>query len=945
VETENNPPEREIAPEDNHPRLREAEDLAAIGRAANSTLNLSKIYIQVANALENYVQFDRITISLTRDSGETERVFVSGIGERELPVSAITARPNESFTRNPDGSIIHTTISKSSNPASMWNKLGLKSWAEVIIPTPRGDLGFLSVRSKTENAYKDIDLERLNKAANQLAPAIVNAQLYEQTQQESELRNVLAELGRIATSTLDIGDVYDDVAKLIARVIPFERLAVASIQSGSGINQIEYATGTPMKSQLVGTQIILDQQITDYLNEFGKPVVVDSDFAKKFPLLEQYVQLGEKSGLKSWLVAPLIWEGLAIGSLALRHSKANFYKENHLKTAALISDQLSGAISSSLSYRKERRANEVQAALADLGRIATSTLDIGDVYDEIAETVSRVIPIDRLVVSSYENSGTIGVTEYVDGVPMADTEIGTKKAIPVDISEFIVKFRSPFIVDDVIQSQHPGIKYFSDAAKSSGLHSWLLAPLIWRDEIIGGLHFRHKKENIYDNDDLLYSGLIAQQISGAIANSLSYRKERRENEVQAALANISIVVSQDLELQRVYNSVADELSRLIHYDRLAIVLFDRETDDLTIDFARGVSPAGDTPGIVITRQNQNRTWRWHLDKNLETIPTERDIAMENLGLKSWIQAPTGMQPDGPDGFLSIRAFAENQYTNSDLELLTLIAKQITPSIQNARLYQQSLKLNEQRQRANALDEENIELQRIADARSEFLSTVSHELRTPLTSISAFADILARNKPENLDQAQIKQIEVIKRSTTSLTTLIDDLLDVSTADAQQLNLNRAPFSLNDLIAEFETGTTTTLQNKNQNLTIKNENENIWIDADRARITQILNNLISNASKYSPPKTEITLSATTNEGKLTIAITDHGNGIAPNDLPSVFAPFFRATDTKTRQQQGTGLGLTIVKTIVELHLGEIQIQSKLEKGTTVTFWIPGITPKPN
>ncbi len=313
-------------------------------------------------------------------------------------------------------------------------------------------------------------------------------------------------------------------------------------------------------------------------------------------------------------------------------------------------------------------------------------------------------------------------------------------------------------------------------------------------------------------------------------------------------------------------------------------------------------------------------------------------------MQSWIQAPIGLEASGPDGFLSLRSQTQNTYTPEDEKLLVEIAKQVTPSIQNARLYNQAKEISEHLERAAQLDEENIELQRIADSRSEFLSTVSHELRTPLTAISAFGDILRRNTRGNLNKREIDQVDVIRRSAATLATLIDDLLDVSRADTGRLAVERSNFEIQAFINELKPTFKSFTESKNQTLTIRNIESPQWINADRSRLGQIVNNLIVNASKYSPESSTIEMTVDVSEGKLYLTVEDHGIGISPNDLSSVFTPFFRAANTQTQQENGTGLGLTVVKQLVNEHGGEVEMTSELDHGTKVSIWLPGIISPP-
>ena len=748
--------------------LQEERDLAEVGRAANSTLDLNMCFEAIAPALQPYVQHDRLAISLIHPDGTLKRAFVTGIGHNEVSSGTDVVSSDIQRARNEAGDIQLSGHSDHIRPGGMMDRLGLKSWAEVPIETPRGLIGYLAVRSLQPDAYKPEHLERLRRVANQIAPAITNAMLFSQTQEESKLGSVLAELGRITTSTLDISDVYDDVTNLIASVIPFDRLTVSSIDTEKEFNLIEYVTGKPMASQEVGSQNPLSEEVIRFLSQHKLPVIVDATLTKQFPFLKEYTELGIRNGLNSWFAAPFIWQGSPIGTLAFRHSGTDVYNESHLRNA----------------------------------------------------------------------------------------------------------------------------------------------------------------------------GLIADQLSGAIANSLNYRNEREQNEIQSALAGVTMAISQDLDLHYIYDRLADELENLIPYDRLAITHYELDTRKTTIQYARGITLPGELPGDDVTNISDPAHWKQLVLAGEDENETDRAQQLRDIGLNSWVQSTIGTHPNGPDGFISLRSKNVDQYSDDDLELLKMFCERVTPALQNARRFEQAQELSKQRQIAKNLDEENIELQRQADARTEFLSSVSHELRTPLTAISAFTDVLNKNNTNNLSDRQMQHIAVIRRSTDSLTSLIDDLIDESKAVGGRLEITKEPFSVEETFTEFLATANQVAAQKDQEIFVIDECENCWIDADKNRILQVLNNLISNAHKYSEPNSQIRFSVKKEQGKLFISVVDQGIGISSNDIGNIFTPFFRSANDQTRSQSGTGLGLTIVKTIVELHGGEIQVQSNLGEGTNFSLWLPGV-----
>lgn len=247
----------------------------------------------------------------------------------------------------------------------------------------------------------------------------------------------------------------------------------------------------------------------------------------------------------------------------------------------------------------------------------------------------------------------------------------------------------------------------------------------------------------------------------------------------------------------------------------------------------------------------------------------------------------------------------------------------------------------ERVRRQRVQEANVHLVRSAEARIEFLGQISHELRTPQTSLTTFAHILDE-KTETLSTERIKShAEVISRSARRLEVLIDDLFDASGAETGEFKLDLNTIDLPVVVAN-------TINDYEHQLTIRDQELTVEIDvssgshfhalADPARIAQVVTNLVSNASKYSWPGSAINIFCAFEDGKYIVKVTDHGDGIKPDDLQKIFTPFFRADNEFVRSVPGAGLGLTICRSIVELHDGRISIESELNVGTTVTFTIP-------
>ncbi|MDP6822642.1 MAG: HAMP domain-containing sensor histidine kinase [Dehalococcoidia bacterium] len=247
-------------------------------------------------------------------------------------------------------------------------------------------------------------------------------------------------------------------------------------------------------------------------------------------------------------------------------------------------------------------------------------------------------------------------------------------------------------------------------------------------------------------------------------------------------------------------------------------------------------------------------------------------------------------------------------------------------------------LSEQRIASTRMDIENRELQRLDDERGKLIGLVSHELRTPLTSVLAFTEILSKRQSGRSAEKNREHLGVIKRSGSHLLEMIDEMLDMSRIESAEIPLDTAELDVSDLVTEIGQKIDPILQIKKQKLQVFGDVDGCRILADRGRLDQVLMNLLSNASKYSPPGTAIQLEVRLTRSELRASVRDQGIGIAEEDRRRIFGKFYRVDRDETRGEPGTGLGLAIVQSIIDRHGGSITVSSGLGGGSTFEFQIP-------
>jgi signal transduction histidine kinase len=222
-------------------------------------------------------------------------------------------------------------------------------------------------------------------------------------------------------------------------------------------------------------------------------------------------------------------------------------------------------------------------------------------------------------------------------------------------------------------------------------------------------------------------------------------------------------------------------------------------------------------------------------------------------------------------------------------------------------------------------------------KSAFLATMSHELRTPLNSIIGFTGILLQKLVGPLNNEQEKQLTMVQGSAHHLLELINDVLDISKIEADQVVVYPETFDMGTAIQKSVEKVTPMAEKKNLSLITAVTPDEIIIFSDRRRVEQILINLLNNAVKFTEHG-EVRLECKVENDQVVTQVIDTGIGIKPEDVQVLFKPFQQIDIGITRQYEGTGLGLSICKRLVELLGGEIHVESKLGYGSTFSFTLP-------
>lgn len=236
-----------------------------------------------------------------------------------------------------------------------------------------------------------------------------------------------------------------------------------------------------------------------------------------------------------------------------------------------------------------------------------------------------------------------------------------------------------------------------------------------------------------------------------------------------------------------------------------------------------------------------------------------------------------------------------------------------------------------------LSKKNIELARLNEMKNHFLGMVVHDLRNPLSVISSYSEFLQEEK-ENLSEEQIEFISQIKSSSTFMLNMVTDLLDVTSIESGKLEMKYEETDIDHLICRNIKFQRPFAAKKSIAIKYEPAFPSFTAKVDPSKMDQVITNILTNAVKYSNPGTEVTARLEVTADEIIIAITDQGLGIRKNELDNLFKPFQKTSTKSTGGETSTGLGLFIVKKIVEGHGGRITVESEPGKGSTFTITLP-------
>jgi len=803
----------------------------------------------------------------------------------------------------------------------------LKARVEAKLPVTGKSL-------KNENSRVRQLQKRLKEALKREAEAI---------EQQTATREILRVISRSPT---DIQPVFDTVAESAARLCEAQDAGIfrrdgdrllfvahhGPIPFGPvGEFSIPLVRGTANGRSVLDAQTIHVADLQTEVHEFPE----GSEGARRF-------------GHRTFLIVPLMREGVAIGSISVRRIEAQLFTDRQVALLQTFADQAVIAIENvrlftELESRNSelRVALEQQTATAEILRvISRSQTDVQPVFDTIVRSAVRLC--SGLFSSLFQFDGElIHFVAQNNFTPEALAEIHrifptrpTRAFLP---GRAILE-RAVVHIPDVLDLD-PEFRVQA-VARTLGFRSGLWVPMLREGAPIGVISVMRAEAGPFSDSEIELLKTFADQAVIAVENVRLFKElQARTRELTqsveklTALGEVSRAVTSTLDVETVLDTIVSRASQLAGADGCSIFEYDEGAEQFALRATHNDDRAFvEALRAVPLRKGEGLMGRAAEMREPIQIPditqpgayssSVRDTLIR-FGYRALLSVPL-LREDQIIGSLSFNRKAPGEFPPEVVEVLKTFATQSALAIQNARLFRE-------------IADKSAQLEAAGRHKSEFLANMSHELRTPLNAIIGFSEILAERMFGDINEKQTEYLQDILESGRHLLSLINDILDLSKIEAGRMELELSEFDLPTAIDNALILVRERASRRGIRLGSTVDERLGMIGGDERKVKQVLLNLLSNALKFTPEGGRIDVGARLEDGVAEVSVADTGVGIAPADQEAVFEEF-RQVGAADKKAEGTGLGLALSRKFIELHGGRIWVKSEPGTGSSFTFTLP-------
>lgn len=763
---------------------------------------------------------------------------------------------------------------------------------------------------KNDQAYQQSDIDQVELLTSLFSAVLEkfdHTQTYQKQNYENTIRNHIAEA---LTTSKDLEQVLEKIFHQLNKILAIRDLSL--------ILRNEETQAYERVFSIKDEKIKIKTTNTESLK---------TDFKGKKAIITGQITVTEENG--SCLTIPVLDDEEIIGVLSIgNQDKEGVFNECDFNFIHYLASVVTSAVQiHNLNLVNQRQKQQI------------------DVFNQVSEQLTSIMHLDSLLVNILDAAMTIlncssGVLMVIDenrdefvfqatAGPVGSGLQGARFPTHAGFAGQAYTTRQPIISNQVdktslwFKDQHPAV-----VAKIENL---MAVPLVAHGQVFGILELINKRNELpFLESDQKILERFANQAAIAVYNASRYSETDKALEARVEELYIMQQIDRHLnETQDIDQALQRMLEAALKHTSAChgtIGLIDQYTD--TYENVWQVHPSEDNPKKLDDIDLPEQAWF--------SSEIFKDQMLHNPKLSSGIELPVTIQwhylvysdlEDDQAFLLILHTESSEKLTKGDRAFLSSLKDHGIIALKNALLYQ--------------------DLNSAIQAKNEFISFISHELKNPLTVIKGYADILRKGMAGEVNEEQIDYLSTINHNVKRMDTFIKDLSDQTRIESKSLNLDFESSSVHEVVNEVLNSYEALIEDKSLKvkLHIPKDIPNVW--CDRLRLIQILANLTSNAIKYTPDQGHIMIGVEHSEniwdekGAAEVVhfwVEDNGYGIAPNDQEHLFEKFYRGSDNRKKQIPGTGLGLRIAKSLVEMMGGKMWFESTLDEGTTFNFTLP-------
>jgi GAF domain-containing protein/nitrogen-specific signal transduction histidine kinase len=752
------------------------------------------------------------------------------------------------------------------------------------------------------------EMELARTIANQAAIALENARLYQSTVRTAERFSILNQASSLIGASLDPDEIYAAIHEAVGRLMPVEAFVISLLdeekQEVEGVYLMDKNVRTPnmhvplgegLSSRVIMSGQSLNLSNSDQADEMGAITIGD-----------------ERGAPVSILAVPLMLGTKPIGMLSAQSYRTKAYTDEDLQLLSTLANQAVVAIQNGRLFAETQRlAQELEQRViertAQLRREQQNTETLLRILTEVSSSLDLDRALNRTLSLLNDaigaEQGTImllhpddNLLHYRAGYGYLSEQAqqdgrGFSLKVGEGLAGWVVQNREAALIDDLRLDP----RWVQSASTSREHRSSIVAPLMVAEDVIGVLMVFRREESYFTPEALNMVKAIASQVAVAINNAHLYELIRDQAERLGSMLRTE--QEEASRSQAILEAVAD--------------------------------------GVLVTGSNNRITFVNSSIQKILDINADRVInePLENFGglfgkaasswmetIRDWSQSPGSYQPGDTyaeqlelgDGRVALIHLAPVILQNDFLGTVSIF-RDITHEVEVDRL------------------------------KSEFVATVSHELRTPMTAIKGYVDVLLMGAAGAVNENQSHFLNIVKSNIDRLNILVSDLLDISRIEAGRVILTPQPLDLREIAEDVIGDVLRRSQEEGKPMALSLDAPKALprVMGDAERIRQVIDNLVDNAYHYTPENGTIKVGIHALDGtEVQVDVEDNGVGIAPADQERIFERFYRGEHPLVLATPGTGLGLPIVRQLVEMHNGRIWMKSKglPGKGSIFSFTLP-------